>query len=400
MTRSVESTAANRRWRAPLALALVLSVGLPGCTTVRGWFSSSKEDPTAPAALTEFAQTVNVSRQWSRSIGKGERRLGSRQHPAVMGDRLYTANQEGRVLAIEAATGREIWRTDTEVAFTGGPGAGEGVVVAGGLKGEVVAFDAGTGAERWRASTSSEVITAPQVSSGLVVVRSNDGRIAAFELSSGQRRWIFEQALPTLTVRGNAAPVVAGGIVFAGYDNGTVVALDLQTGLRRWEQIVAQPEGRTDLERMADVDGELVVADSLLYATSFKGQTLAMAAESGAPLWNRELGSYAGLAATGTRLIAVDTAGTVWSLDRFGGEAMWRQEALARRWLTTPAVQGNYAVVGDLEGYLHWIDLGTGNLAARVRVQRAPIRATPQVGPDGTLYAVTTDGQLAAYRID
>lgn len=386
-------------WRPAAGLALVLALALPGCATVRGWFSSS-DDAAGPAELTDITTTVDVSQQWSRSIGGGERRLGLRQQPAVDGGRLYTASLDGRVLAIDAATGNEIWRTDTDLSFSGGPGVGGGVVVAGGLDGEVVAFDADSGAERWRALTTSEIIAAPRVADGLVVVRSNDGRISGYELATGERRWTFEQPLPPLTVRGSAAPVVERGAVFVGYDDGTVISLDLQSGLRRWEQVVAQPEGRTDLERMADIDGELALADSLLYAVSFHGQTLAMSADSGAPLWNRELGSYAGLAWSGARLLTVDTDGTLWSIDRFGGEAMWRQEALARRWLTTPAIQGNYAVVGDLEGYLHWIDLNSGELAARVRVQNAPIRATPQVGADGTLYAVTTDGRLAAYRID
>jgi outer membrane protein assembly factor BamB len=88
----------------------------------------------------------------------------------------------------------------------------------------------------------------------------------------------------------------------------------------------------------------------------------------------------------------------VWALDRATGSAAWKHEGLAHRWLTTPAIQGDYAVVGDLEGYLHWLSLADGSLAARERLSRDPIRATPQVS-DGVVYAVSTDGELGAYRL-
>ncbi|MBS7455965.1 outer membrane protein assembly factor BamB [Coralloluteibacterium stylophorae] len=380
---------------------MAVALALPGCSTIKGWFSSDDKDATAPAELTDITPTIEIRELWSQSIGDGEERLGLRQHPAVVDGAVYAADLEGRVRALDAQTGKEIWEIETEYQLSGGPGAGEGVVVVGGLNGDIVALDAATGSQRWHATTTSEVITAPAVAGGLAIVRSNDGRTSAYDLANGERRWTFDQQqLPSLTVRGNAEPVVANGIVYLGDAGGTVTALDLRTGLRRWEQVVAQPEGRTDLERMADVDGELAVSGSLLYAISFKGQALAMSSDSGAPLWNRDIGSYAGMAVTEQRVLAVDTHGTAWSLDRFGGSAMWRQEALARRWLTTPAIQGNYMVVGDYDGYLHWIDLDSGEIAARERLQGSAIRATPQVGADGTLYAISTDGKLAAYRID
>ncbi|MBB5014948.1 outer membrane protein assembly factor BamB [Rehaibacterium terrae] len=384
-----------------LIVLFVCAALLAGCgTRVGKWFgSSSKDNVDAPAELTDFAPSVGVDKLWSLRLGKGERRLWIRQAPAVVEGRVYAATLQGRVVALDLESGRELWRSETGMRLSGGPGAAGGFVVVGSLDGDVLALDADSGAERWRTRVSSEVISRPLLAHGMAVVRSNDGRVFGLDLGEGARRWVFDRGIPALTVRGNASPVLGQGLVYLGYDDGTVVALRVQDGLRVWEQVVAEPDGRSELERMADVDGDLQVGLSEVFAISFKGQMLAMDAANGRPLWTRDTGSYAGLALLGDRLVVADKAGSVWAIDRNSSSALWRQEALAHRWLTTPAVQGDYAVVGDLQGYLHWLRLGNGELAARVRLGKEPIRATPQVSPEGILVAIDTYGELAAYRL-
>ena len=191
--------------------------------------------------------------------------------------------------------------------------------------------------------------------------------------------------------------MASGELVFLGYDDGTVIALRTADGQRAWEQMISEPEGRNELERLADVDGELQVGLSELYATSFRGTTMAISLANARPLWTRDVGSYGGLGLAADKVVVSDNNGTVWALDRAGGTALWKQDALARRWLTTPAVQGNYAVVGDVDGYLHWINLENGQFEGRVRADRSPILSTPQVSPTGTLVVLTSDGELKAY---
>jgi outer membrane protein assembly factor BamB len=374
-------------------LVLCTLIALAGCNKM-----SKRENIQPPAELADITATVGVDRVWARNVGEGEERLGLRQHPVLAEGRVYAADLEGNVYALDAAGGKEIWRSETGLRFSGGPGAGEGTVAVGALDGEVIALNPDDGEERWRARVSSEVIATPAIGGGLVVVRANDGRVFAFGTTDGERRWVYDRGLPSLTVRGNGAPLIAEGAVFIGYDNGTVVALRLADGVQQWEQTIAVGEGRTELERMVDVDGELVVDQQEVFAAAYNGQILAIALQGGRPLWNRELNSYGGLALAGERILASDRDGTVWAFDRRTGSAMWKQEALAHRWLTTPAVQGGYAVVGDLEGYLHWLNLEDGTIAARDRLTRDPIRATPQVA-DEVLYAVGTNGELGAYRL-
>jgi outer membrane protein assembly factor BamB len=320
-----------------------------------------------------------------------------RQAPAVAVGRVYAAGSKGKVHAFDLTSGASVWEVETDLRLGSSVGTGEGYLVLGGLDGEVLALDVFNGAERWRSRVSSEVVAAPAVSRGIAVVRAHDGRMFGLAIADGERRWVYDRAVPALSVRGNGAPVVDSGLVVAGYDSGHIVALRLEDGLEAWEQPVAQPEGRTELDRMVDVDGELVFADGEVYAASYRNRLIGIAADSGRPLFDRDLGAYGGMALAGENLIVADSAGTVWALNRRTGAAQWRQEGLANRWLTTPAIQGNAAVVGDLEGYLHWLDLNTGQVIARTRHSKRAIRATPQVS-DGVVVAVDVRGQLAAYR--
>lgn len=384
-----------RRPNVRLLIVLGLLALAVGCNK-----SKNKENVEPPAELTEFSPTVSVSRVWSKGLGDGERLLGLRQHPVVAGGHVYAADvDKGNLYALDAASGSQLWRVETELPLSGGPGFGEDTLVIGSLKGDVIAYNPGSGDERWRAKVSSEVIATPAVANGVVVVRSNDGRVFGFNLTDGERRWVYDRGVPSLTLRGNGPPLTAEGMAYIGYDNGQVVGLRIEDGAQAWEQTVAIGEGRTELDRMVDIDGEMVTESRDLFAASFNGQVVALSLDGGRPLWNREVSSFAGLALAGEKLLLSDRDGTIWALDRSTGSALWKQEALAHRWLSTPAIQGNYAVFGDLEGYLHWISLEDGALGARARLDKEPIRATPQVS-DGVLYAVSIEGQLAAYRLD
>ena len=382
-----------------LAVGLVCVAMLAGCSTIKGWFSSKDKDRSAePSELTEFAPTANVSKLWSAKAGKGEELLGARQAPAIADGRVYAAAVEGGVRAFDLQSGARVWTYDSDLPLSGGPGAGDGLVAVGSLEGDVIALDATTGAEKWRAKVVNEVIAAPAVGQGMVIVHSNDGRVTAFDAATGDRRWFWNREMPLLTVRGNDAPSLGPGYVFVGNDDGTVTALSLADGRELWTQVVGQPDGRTELERMADVDGTPVLDGAILYATSFKRQTLAIEAPNGRPLWARDSGGQGRVGVATDRVVVTDPDGIVWALDKASGSALWSQPAMARRSLTAPAIQGDYAVVGDYDGYLHWLKLDTGELAARTRASRDPLRATPVV-VDGILVVQDTDGGISAYQV-
>lgn len=402
-----------------IALICLIAFTLNGCSTVKGWFGSASKTAVAePAKLQKMTNTIAVKRLWSTDVGSGEGKLWLRQKPALDGNKVFVVDDNGNVSALDAATGKTIWKSaalemksggsrlmfwrkqSTETGLTSSAGVGAGLVVVGGRNGEVIALDAASGAKKWNSKITSEVISTPLITDDRVVIRSGDGRVFGFDIADGTRKWVFDRALPSLSVRGNGSPVPGAGVIYVGYEDGTVVMLRTADGVQGWEQAVADASGRTELDRAADVDGEIQVGTEAVFATSFHGQSMALSISNGRPLWARDIGSYGGLAMNESTLVVADKLGVVHALNRADGSGTWKQEGLLRRMLTTPVIQGNYAVVGDFEGYLHWIKLDNGEIAARVRVQSAVMRGTPVISSEGVLYALTTEGELAAYKLE
>jgi outer membrane protein assembly factor BamB len=393
--------------RSVLVIA-VLAAMLGGCT----WLKSlgKKDNVEPPTPLTEFTPTTQIDRVWSEGIGKGAGTSGVRLSPGSADGRLYAASIDGTVEAIDAASGHTLWqkhlgqhrgwlwrRGDNSLRWSGGPAAQGDLLVVGGLDGQVHAMSTQDGAERWNIQLTSEVVAPPAIADGVVVVRTNDGHLFGLDAADGSRKWIFDQPVPPLSLRGNSAPLIANGVVYDGFDNGKVIALRLADGNEVWAQALSNGEGRTEVERLSDVDGNIVADGNALYAAGYRGRIAALALDGGRPLWQRDLSSYVGAAVSGNTVVIVDADGNVWAFDRETGVNLWKQDKLKYRWLSAPAIQGKYAVVGDSEGYVHWLSLDEGKFAARERIGRKAIEGAPLV-VDGTLYVEDVKGHIGAYR--
>ncbi len=381
-----------------LILVGLLAVPLAGCSTIGGWFSS-KQPEVEPEPLVEFTPSAKVQVVWDRDIGDGADEQQVKLQPVVDIDRVYAADREGLVVAMELESGRDIWQVELDLPLAGGPGVGEGLVAVGTSDAEVVALDADSGELKWSARVSSEVLSVPRVARGLVLVHTIDGRLSALNSESGELEWGFQLSVPTLTLRGSSSPLISGYKVICGFANGKLVAFDLDSGRLLWEASVTSPSGRSELERMVDLDADPVVYDGVIYVGTFQGEVAAVGEETGAVLWRKELSTYAGLTADWRRLYVTDADDQVWGLDPRNAASLWRQDKLLGRRVSAPAVVGEYLVVGDYEGYLHWLDKSDGGMVARSRVGRARIRVQPQVS--GDLVIVYGDkGELAVLRID
>ncbi|NIR61597.1 MAG: outer membrane protein assembly factor BamB, partial [Gammaproteobacteria bacterium] len=334
------------RSRGLAALGLGLGLLLGAC---------GGETTTPPAALVPIDTELEPERLWERDVGagSGERYLALR--PAAAGEVVYAASRDGTVVAMEAATGERIWSTDTELPVTGGVGLAPGKVLLGTGDARVVALDAGSGERLWTSPVSSEVLAPPAGGRDLVAARTVDGKIFALSAGSGERRWRYDGGVPVLTLRGTGAPVIVDGTVVAGFDNGKLVALDAADGRQLWETAVAVPGGRSELERMVDVDGTPSVVESNVYAAAFQGRVVAVALESGQILWAREISVHDDVGVAGDVLYVTDDGDNVWALDRRTGASLWKQDKLPRRRVTAPVSFGEYVVVGDLDGYVHWM---------------------------------------------
>jgi len=379
------------RLLAVIALSLLM---LSGCSWFRSW---GDPEPGDPAPLVEFEPSLEVRKVWSVDVGDGMGKKGLSMPPVYSSGTIYTADYEGRLVAVDAENGRKTMELKTKQPFSGGPGLDDDRIYMGTIDGRVIAYDRQNGAELWNAQVSSEVLAPPGSADGIVVVRCIDGRVFGLDANNGRRLWIYDHSVPLLTLRGNADLLLRGGIAFVGYDDGSVVSLRVSDGTVAWSQTIVSPEGRTELDRLADIGQRMVFIASDLIVSSYKNRVVSLAADSGRMLWFKDIASATGVQVDRTNLAISEKNGDLWMLDRRNGSTQWKIDRLTNRELTRPAFYGNYVVVGDLEGYLHWIDTEIGAFVARVRAGKDGFAAAPlSVGT--TLYVLTRDGDLVAWR--
>ena len=375
------------RWRT-LALLSVLAV-LAACD----------KDKTAepPAELVDVKQTLPVERLWSTSVGGGGEKLRLALGLAAGDDVLYAASRKGKVRALDATTGRALWEADTKADLAAGPSFGDGLVVVGTSSGTVIALEATDGKQRWRVQLGGEVLAAPLVAGDRVVVRTVDGRLIALNAADGTEAWMVEDLVPRLTLRGTSPPVRAGDAVIGGFDSGRVMAVSIPTGDILWQAQVSTPRGRSELERLADIDAAVRVAGDEVYAIGYQGRIAMIARDTGQIWWTRDLSSYRDVGMDDDQLYVASSDGDVVALRRRDGGVVWQQTGLKRRGLGAPVVHGGAVVVGDFDGYLHWLDRDTGRFVARERPGSTRFATAPIVIGE-RLFVIDDAGEIAAFR--
>lgn len=373
----------------------VSSLALSACSI----FGDDKDESLEPVELVKFDESIKVRRMWSAKLGGDSEFLRMALRPVGDGARIYAASRDGSVSAFDPESGDRAWRIELDMELSAGPGVGDGVVAVVGSDGFVVALNAADGTERWRANIGGESLAKPLIADGALIVQTVDNRLRALQLFDGSERWVVLQSVPALTMRGTASPAISGQDVIAGFDNGYVLAVNTSTGDVSWEAHLAPPKGRSDLERLSDVDGNIAVVGQDIYAAGYQGRVGSLAAESGQILWAVDMSTYVGVAVDWNSLYTTQDDGTVISMDRRNGAEAWRQESLLRRDPTLPVPFNTTVVVGDFEGYLHFFNTLDGEPAARVKLGGEAITTSPLVVAN-RLYVQSDSGTLAAYKID
>nr|WP_277347478.1 outer membrane protein assembly factor BamB [Wenzhouxiangella sp. XN79A] len=367
---------------------------LSGC----GLFSEKDDEADRPMALVEFDATLPVQELWNVNTGKGLDRSAPNLKPFYIDGELWVADHEGGVRVIDAESGDVLRQFELELDLASGPAVFADSVLFGTIDGMVVHVDRASGQILWQTQLSSEVLALPVLRDGIVIARAIDGRVFGIDAESGRREWIYDRSVPLLTLRGNSDPLVRGGQVFIGYDDGAVTALRIADGVRLWEQRVSIPEGRSELERLSDIDGPLVIVGGDLYAVTRHGRMASLALDSGRIQWVKDIAADSGVSISRTQLAVTDAEDVVWMVDRLSGATVWQNESLKRRDVTRPVFQGSFVVVADREGYLHWLDADTGEPVARERAGKEPPAAAPLV-IGNLLYLLDRDGRLSAWRV-
>ncbi|MGH8131942.1 MAG: outer membrane protein assembly factor BamB [Steroidobacteraceae bacterium] len=362
---------------------------------------SKDKNIDAPAKLTSLTATLRVARVWSASVDDKHAaplRLGLSL--SVDGERVYAAGHRGDVVALDLATGRAAWRVRTKAPLSGGTAAGEGLVLIGASDGRLFALDEKSGATRWQVRLNGEVLAPAAISAKLIAVRTVNGKLHALSPADGHELWVQQQPVPRLSLRGTARPVIAGDLVLCGFDNGRVLAYSGGDGSVQWDANIAPPHGRTELERLDDIDTTVRVSGQDVYTVGFQGKIAMLAIDTGQIWWAHDASSYRSLALDDDTLYMATADGEVVALRTRTGAELWRQKALLHRGLSAvAAMDADQALVtADFQGYVHWLDKATGALAARASSGKVRVSNSPLVV--GSLVLVINDrGRISAFRV-
>ncbi|MDW3778610.1 outer membrane protein assembly factor BamB [Kluyvera cryocrescens] len=391
-----------------MQLRKVLLPGLLSVTLLSGCsLFSGEEDVVKMSPLPTVENQFTPSTAWDVSVGSGIGDFYSNLHPAYADSVVYAADRKGTVKAVNADDGKEVWSVNLAekdgwfsrkpALLSGGLTIADGHVYVGSEKAQVYALDAGTGAIVWQTTAAGEVLSRPTASDGLVLVHTSNGQLQALDQNSGVVKWTVNLDMPALSLRGESAPAVAYGAAIVGGDNGRVSAVLMQQGQLIWQQRISQATGTTEIDRLSDVDTTPVIVNGVVYALAYNGNLTALDLRSGQILWKRELGSVNDFIVDGNRIYIADQNDRILALTIDGGVTLWTQSDLLHRLLTAPALYNGSLVVGDSEGYLHWINPEDGRFVAQQKVDSSGFLTEPVVADgklliqakDGTVYAIT-----------
>lgn len=369
------------RLRAGLVSATVLAtVLLVAC-------SSDKPKPTP---LQAYTPKTNAASVWNLRVGAASFPLV----PTVRGGVVYVASDDGDVVALQADSGAEVWRTklkDKIAAGVGSDGRYASVVTRGN---EVVVFDAGR--ELWRKRLNSSVVTPPLVAGERVFVMGVDRAVHAFDVLDGRRLWDLERP-------GDALTLAQAGVI-AAFQNTLLVGqgprlagVDPLTGAVRWEVPMASPRGSNEVERLADLIGPAARVGNRVCARAFQSAVACADAERGAVLWTRNVGGIEAVGSDADRVYGADASDRITAWRVANGEVAWTKEALLYRGLSGALVAGPLLVFGDAEGYVHFLATADGELQLRLPTDGSAVTGTPTLA--GAMVLVTTrKGSIYAFK--
>ncbi len=389
-----------------IALTILFSSMLFACSS-----TDDEDESTKVAELVDIQAQFEPVVLWESSVGNGVGHYFSRIKPVSAYGKVFSASREGEIIAFSKTTGDTLWRKDISdlkqkrgffdakhsALVAGGPIAGINKVFIGTENGEIYAFDAETGDLAWTGKVKGEIIAKPVIDSGVLVVNTSSGVLKAFNAINGEELWKIDQDVPPLTLRGISAPTVAGGGVILGNSSGDLTVYMLENGQQGWLAPLGEATGSTELERVVDIDSEPVVYGDKVYAISSRGNLAAVDIRNGRTLWKRQYSSYRQISIDGNTIFLTNTKGHVFAVDRINGLEKWGNLALTNRSVTGPAVVNKYVVVGDFEGYLHWLNQETGEIVARHQVDSSGLHTTPTVN-EQIIYAQSRDGDLQAIK--
>ncbi len=353
------------------SLLLIVFI-ISSCTTLNFW-SDDDEDLESPKELSAIENRVDLSINWKRS-SKGANYLGAFE-PAFSGQEVFFADEEGTIRSLSRETGRVNWEEKLDFQLSVGVAYGFGKLAFSDNQGNLHLFDIDSKSIDWSSNTGSEVLANPVIDARFVVTRTSGGELQAYSMSTGERVWSFRSQLPPLTVRGTSSPILSQGNVISTFDNGRIGVFQLNTGFLIWDSPISYIKGASELENLIDSHSRPVVIDSLMYATNYQGNISIYDLAQQRQVWAEEASSLVPPLVLNNMIVVIQDNGSILSFSNRTLQQSWLNEDYLRRKLSNAVEFNGNILVGDLDGYLHIIDVLNGITLGRKKVSSKAIKS-------------------------
>jgi len=356
-----------------------------------------KDNTPNPTPLKEFSASRVAKPLWQTSVGNGAGNESGKFIPAISNNKLFTASRDGSVSAVNQETGQVRWKINTGEPISSGVTANHAFIFVGTHHGDVIALQQSNGQQLWKTNIASEILAPVAANDQFVVVKSTDGNVTALSATTGRTVWHYQEKQPDLTLHGSSSPQIRTNAVFAGFESGVLSRLRLDNGTVLWRTTIAEPEGMFAVQRMVDIDADPLIDNNHVYVTTWQGRLAVLNAWSGNIIWSRDASSASGIAYDGKNIYLSDEEGVVSAYNANNGNVVWQQTQLTARNVSGPVLMGDTLLVGDGEGWLHWLNKRTGQFIARAQVSTG-VQATPLV-QNHIAYVYAKNGQLSAWTL-
>ena len=369
------------------SVIIFLSLFMIGC-------QSDKVIVEQPAELVKINSQVKIDNTWSKKIfsdiptGKTDLVVDS--------DGIFTFSSAGLVFSY-FSNGKLNWEKDLNFSLSSGVGKGFGSLFVTSIDGDIFSLDINNGNLNWSSKIGGESLSVPSSNGDIVAVQTSNGKITAINLKDGKFRWEYISVLPSLSLRGTSSPIFDDGNLYVGFANGNLAKIEPRSGVIQWEIPVTISKGSSEIERIIDIDSKPLVSSGLAFATSYQGDVSAINSLNGRVIWRNNFSSTKDILEIERNIYLVDEDSEVQAFSGLTGISLWRIKDYRLRNLTRPQRLNNYIIVGDFEGYLHFLDTSSGSTIGRYRVSRSGILSLKTY--KNSIVCLDTSGRLTYLEV-
>lgn len=373
-------------------LGIIILVSLTACGYIDD-FAFGKDNSNKPASLPNIKVKQNLGIVWSANVGTFTNHMSIKDLQAyAYQHRIYTASSDGRVEALDEATGEVLWTQALKKSLVAGPLVYQNKIAVNTDQSSIIVLDKTKGDVVKSISLSNDALAKPLLVDKHLYVKTINGVFYDINIETGNKHWRYAHGAPEIILKSSSSPVQYKQMVLAGFSDGELLGFDMNNGHVVWQQHIAFPSGASDVERLVDIDTNPIVDGDRIYVATYQGQIGAYSIESTQPIWQRSASTFQDLAIADRVLYMVDSRDTIWAIDKMNGSVLWKQTALKARGLTAPIIWNKQLWVGDRMGVLHGISLKTGRFIGQLSLPGSIVSAP--IVHDGSCFVYTTNGQL------